>query len=218
VDSSERRVRAGVVSLSDVAARRGLEERGRALVARDLCRGGFSCGELEEVAGVGWLAEMAVEPPLLKGVVGERSDGPVIVREGVRGDVEAVHARVEHRWPEINLRGRERESGVLTGVGVHVGGAESKERKERESEHGFGENGARGVTSRGTLLASGEKREEREGWSEGLPSPRRFPFLSLLHWPSVGSGQLHREQARGMVRPKRKVDHPPRRIDPGPQQ
>ena len=45
---------------------------------------------------------MAVEPPLVESVICERSDRPVIVREGLPGDVEAVHARVMDRWKGIN--------------------------------------------------------------------------------------------------------------------
>ena len=40
---------------------------------------------------------MAVEPPLAKGHVGEGCDRPVVVREGVCGNVESIHARVVDR-------------------------------------------------------------------------------------------------------------------------
>ena len=40
---------------------------------------------------------MAVEPPLVKGHVGEGCDRSVVVREGVCGNVESIHARVVDR-------------------------------------------------------------------------------------------------------------------------
>jgi len=97
VNGSEGRVGTGIVSLSDVAALGRLEVRGRTLVARELGRRGFAGGKLEDVAGIGGMAEMAVEPPFVKGEIDERSDRPVVVREGLAGDVESVHARVENR-------------------------------------------------------------------------------------------------------------------------
>ena len=46
---------------------------------------------------------MAVKPPLIEGVVGERSDGSVVVRERLAGDVKAVHAWVEQRGMGVNV-------------------------------------------------------------------------------------------------------------------
>ena len=95
VNRSQGRVRAGVVALPDIAALRSVEVGRRTLAARDLGRGRLTGGELEEIARVGRMVEMAVEPPLVKGVVDERSNRPVIVRERLAGDVEPVHARME---------------------------------------------------------------------------------------------------------------------------
>jgi len=63
-------------------------------VASELGGGRFTGGELEEIARVGWMVEMAVEPPLVKSVIGQRSHGPIVVRVGLAGDIETVHARM----------------------------------------------------------------------------------------------------------------------------
>ena len=84
----------GIVTLPDVTARGGSKVGSGALVAGELGGGRLTGREFEEIAGVGWIAEMAVEPPLVKSVIGEGSDGPVVVRESLSGDVESVHARV----------------------------------------------------------------------------------------------------------------------------
>ena len=97
VNSGQGRVWTWVVSLPDIAAVGRVPVGSRALVARELGGGRFASGELEEVAWVGWMVEVAVEPPLVKGVIGQRSDGPVVVRVSLAGDVEAVHARVVDR-------------------------------------------------------------------------------------------------------------------------
>jgi hypothetical protein len=64
------------------------------------------------------MIEVTVEPPLVESVVGERSDGSIVVSVRLSGDVEAVHARVEER-----------------GMPVHVTCEQRKQRKQRESEH-----------------------------------------------------------------------------------
>ena len=144
MNGSQGRVGTGTVPLSHIASRRGCEEGSSALVTRDLGGSGFTSRELKEIAIVGWIVEMTVEPPLVEGVVGERSDGPVVVRERLGGDVKAVHARVEEG-----------------GVGVHMTCEQGKERKEREGEHvESGDVESQVEPVRDTLLASGEYRRE----------------------------------------------------------
>ena len=94
VDGGQGRVGAGIVSLPDIAALGGVPVGSRALVTGELSRGRFTSGELEEIAWVGWMVEVAVEPPLVKGVIGQRSHGPIVVRIGLSGDVETIHARM----------------------------------------------------------------------------------------------------------------------------
>lgn len=95
VNCSQGRVRAGIISLPDVAARRGSKKRSSALVTGDLCCDGFTSGEFEDVTGVRFEVEVTVKPPLVEGVVCERSDRPVVIRESLIGNVESIHARVE---------------------------------------------------------------------------------------------------------------------------
>jgi len=94
VNGGQGRVRAGIVSLPDIAALGRIPVGGRALVAGELGGGRLTGRELKEVAGVGWMIEMTVEPPLVKSVIGQRSDGPIVVRIRLGGDVEPVHARM----------------------------------------------------------------------------------------------------------------------------
>ena len=126
-----------VVSLSDVSAFGRLEEGSGALVTRELGGGRLAGGELEEIAGVGWMAEMAVEPPLVKGHVDERSDRSVVVRERLGGDIESIHARMENRCDKLGSNEKDGKGKTLTDMSLHVSSRdEGKERKERESEHG----------------------------------------------------------------------------------
>ena len=83
--------------MPDVAALRRIEVGSRALAARDLGGSGFTSGEFEEIARVGWMVEVAVEPPLVKGVIDEGSHRSVIVRVRLIGHIKPVHARVEER-------------------------------------------------------------------------------------------------------------------------
>lgn len=172
--------------MPDVAAFRRREVGSRALAARELGRGWFASGELEEITSVGWVAEMAVEPPLVKSVIDERRDRPVVVREGLAGHVEAVHARMEDRCGKstINSRGGKREI-TLTDMGAHVASCEGKERKERESEHvrGSSRNGNRPAGDTSSVRRTGKA--EKEGWC-GERSIDAFPFyLSALAFPPV---------------------------------
>jgi len=41
------------------------------------CR--FPSGQIEEIPGIGWVVEVAVEPPLVKGIVDEGRHGSIIV-------------------------------------------------------------------------------------------------------------------------------------------
>ena len=136
VNGGQGRVWARIVSLPDIAALGRIPVGGRALVASELGGGRFASGELEEIARVGWMVEMAVEPPLVKSVIGQRSHGPIVVRIGLGGDVETIHARMvdcceDDEYPTDE----EDEDGLLTDMGVHVNNSEGEERKKRESEH-----------------------------------------------------------------------------------
>ena len=93
--------RAGVVALADVrAALRRCPVRGHALVTAELRDGGLAGGEGEDVARVGRVVEVAVEPPLRERVVLEGGNGTVVVGEGRVGYVEAIHGRVPERYAE----------------------------------------------------------------------------------------------------------------------
>ena len=91
VDGGDGRARARVVAVLDVASGVGREERGGALVARDLRRDGLAGGELEDVALVRRVVEVPVEPPLVEGVFLEGGHGPVVVRERLHRHVESPH-------------------------------------------------------------------------------------------------------------------------------
>ena len=142
VDGRQGRTRTGIVALLDISALRGLPVGSRALIARDLGRNRFTSRELKEVARIGWMTEVAVEPPLVECIVDQRSDGPVVVREGVFGDVESVHARMPNRCENLRKQFAGGKGKRVTGMGVHVGSGEGKERNERESEHGAGDRGS----------------------------------------------------------------------------
>ena len=97
-----------IISLPDIAPLGRVPVGGRALVTGDLGCGRFTSRELEEITRVGWMVEMAVEPPLVKSVIGQRSHGPVIVGVGLGGDVETIHARMVNccKQSTPNLRGK----------------------------------------------------------------------------------------------------------------
>ena len=98
--------RARVIALADVGAALGRRPPRRdALVARELRDGRLPRGEREDVAWVGRVVEVSVEPPLREGVVLERGDGAVVVGEGRVGHVEAVHRRMPERCAGTGFSG-----------------------------------------------------------------------------------------------------------------
>lgn len=97
MNGSQRRVRTGIVALSDIATWVGIEEGSGALVAGNLCRCGFTGRELEKIARVGFEIQVTVKPPFVESVIGERSDRSIVVRESIGRNIEPIHARMEER-------------------------------------------------------------------------------------------------------------------------
>ena len=97
MNGGQRRVGTGIVALSDIATWGRSEEGSSALVAGNLCRCRFTGGKLEKIARVGWMIQMSVKPPLFKGVIDERSDRSIVVRESIARNIEPIHARMEYR-------------------------------------------------------------------------------------------------------------------------
>ena len=135
----------GVVWVLDVAARGGgVPEGGSALVAGYLGGDVLASRELKDVLGVGRVAEMVVEPPLVEVEVHERGDGAVVVAKRRAADVEPEHGRV----PE----------GCRGGV--------SSDRGEQDTTDPDGRRrGGQGGGGRGALWAS---RGEKSGWHCGV--------------------------------------------------
>jgi len=104
VDGGRGGVWTGIVSLPDIAALRRIEVGSGTLVAGELCGSGFTSGELEEIALVWRMAEMAVEPPLVKSQIEEGSDRSIVVRERFSGHVEPVNARMEKCCGKLIIR------------------------------------------------------------------------------------------------------------------
>ena len=71
--------------------------RGSAFIASQFRGRRFSSGQFEDISGVGRVIEVAVEPPLFEGVIGEGRYWSVVVWEGLEGDVEAPHGGGEYR-------------------------------------------------------------------------------------------------------------------------
>ena len=66
-------------------------------MASEFCGHRFPNGQIEEISGMRRVIEVAVEPPLLKGIVGQRCHGSIIVWECFEGDIESPHSRGEYR-------------------------------------------------------------------------------------------------------------------------
>lgn len=97
MNGSQRRIRTGIVALSDIATGGRSEEGSSALVAGNLCRCRFTSRELEKIARVWFVTQMTVKPPLVKSVISERGDRSIVVRESVGCNIEPIHARMEER-------------------------------------------------------------------------------------------------------------------------
>lgn len=79
---------------------------------------------------------MAVEPPLVKGVINKGSDRSIVIGEGLLRDVESIHARMEDRCNRSLINEETKKEKTLTNMGLHVSSRnKGKKRKERESEH-----------------------------------------------------------------------------------
>lgn len=160
--------RTDIVSVSDIASLAGREEGSCALVARDLCGRGFTSWELEEITGVWWIVEVAVEPPFGKVVIQQRRDRSIVVREGLGGDVKAIHARVED--------GR---------VGVHpASGEQRKERKSRECDHIRKSNTPKKKKVEDTSSVRERKRKRKKGRGEEKMNIEPFLFYFSLSAPT----------------------------------
>lgn len=53
-----------------------------ALVTSQFCSRWFAGRQMEKISGIGRIAKVAVEPPLVKGIVGEGCHRPIVVWEG----------------------------------------------------------------------------------------------------------------------------------------
>ena len=90
--------RAGIIALGDVSvALRRCPVRRKALVTRELRCRGLASREFEDVSWVGRVTEMAMKPPLLEGVPLEGRNRAIVIREGLLGDIETVHAGMPDR-------------------------------------------------------------------------------------------------------------------------
>lgn len=58
----------------------------------------FSGRQIEEISRIRLILEMAVEPPLVEGKVGERCYGSIIVWECFGGDIESPHGRGDYGY------------------------------------------------------------------------------------------------------------------------
>jgi hypothetical protein len=92
-----RRSRARVITLAVATTVICRTVGGCAFIASQFrgCR--FSSRQIEEISGVGRIIQVAVEPPLFEGIVGQRCDGSIIVRERCGSDVVSPHGRGEQR-------------------------------------------------------------------------------------------------------------------------
>ena len=61
------------------------------------CSCWLSGRQIEEISRIGWVIEMAVEPPLVEGIVDEGCHRSIVVWEGFKRDVESPHSRCEYR-------------------------------------------------------------------------------------------------------------------------
>ena len=72
--------------------------RGGAFVAGQFRLCWFPGGQVEEHSGVRRVIEVAMEPPLVEGIVGEGCHRPVIVRKRLHGDVKSPHCGGDDRY------------------------------------------------------------------------------------------------------------------------
>ena len=132
----------GVVWVLDVAARGGgVPEGGSALVAGYLGGDVLASRELKDVLGVGRVAEMVVEPPLVEVEVHERGDGAVVVAKRRAADVEPEHGRV----PEGCRGGSAAIAASRTRQTLMAGDEGDKEEEEGEHCGPAGEKKADGI-------------------------------------------------------------------------
>ena len=80
-----------VVRVADVASTIGGEEVRGSFIAGELGDSILAGGKLEDVAVVGRIVEVPVEPPLLKGIVDQRGHWTIVVGEGLCGHIESPH-------------------------------------------------------------------------------------------------------------------------------
>jgi hypothetical protein len=76
---------------------RGCAVRCGALVASQFCGCWFPGGQIEEISGIGRVVEMAVEPPLVEGVIDEGRHRSIVVWKGFERDVESPHSGCNYR-------------------------------------------------------------------------------------------------------------------------
>jgi len=79
---------------------------------------------------------MTVEPPLVKSHIDERSDRSIVVREGLGGNVESIHAWMEDRCNRINPVVKQEKNGKpVTGMSFHVSSRDEDEETKENGGH-----------------------------------------------------------------------------------
>ena len=78
---------------------------------------------------------MTVEPPLVKSHIDERSDRSIVVREGLGGNVESIHAWMEDRCNNVNPAVNEENIKPVTGMSFHVSSRDKDEERIEDSGH-----------------------------------------------------------------------------------
>lgn len=60
--------------------------------------------EVDNVFGMRWVVQMAVEPPFVKGPVHEGRDGAIVIGKSCGGDVETPHRRVPRALMRVDAK------------------------------------------------------------------------------------------------------------------
>jgi len=94
----------GIIGISDITTFGRSEERGSAFVASDFDSGRFASWEFEDVAWIGRVGEVVVEPPFLEDHVLDRRNRSIVIRKRLLGDIEPKHTRMKHSGVSRHLR------------------------------------------------------------------------------------------------------------------
>lgn len=89
--------RTGVVIRAETKTSvRGCTVRGGAFMTSQFCSCWFSGRQIEEIPRIGGVTEVAVEPPLVEGIVDKGCHRSIIVGEGLERGVESPHGRCKY--------------------------------------------------------------------------------------------------------------------------